>query len=103
MPLSVIRVLVIDDDEDDFIIARALFNEIDRTRYVVEWADSYQRGLELMAEKRHEVYLVDYRLGAESGMDLLRAAQFQGCDAPKNILTGQGEMEIDTEAMRAGA
>src|SRR5207237_7264187 len=47
--------------------------------------------------------LVDYRLGAQNGIDFLRAALEQGCQAPIILLTGQGEREIDLEAMKAGA
>ncbi len=100
---SVIKVLVVDDDEDDFIIARDLFDEIDRDRYFIEWADNYDEGLKVMSQCRHDVFLVDYRLGGASGLDLLREAQSGGCNAPIILLTGQGEHEIDTEAMRAGA
>jgi two-component system cell cycle sensor histidine kinase/response regulator CckA len=56
-----------------------------------------------MAQNRHEVCLVDYRLGAQNGIELLRAAIERGCAAPIILLTGQGEHEIDLEAMKAGA
>src|SRR5207244_2436622 len=35
--------------------------------------------------------------------ELLRAALERGCKAPIILLTGQGEREIDVEAMKAGA
>ena len=56
-----------------------------------------------MLRNQHDVCLVDYRLGAETGIDLLRAALERGCQAPIILLTGQGEHEIDLEAMKAGA
>lgn len=100
---SVIKVLIVDDDEDDFIIARDLFHEIDTHRYEIEWSDKFERALDTMAENQHDVYLVDYRLGGASGLDLLKQAQIAGCNAPIILLTGQGEHELDMEAMRAGA
>ena len=103
MPTDVIKVLLVDDDEDDFIIARELFYEIDQKRYIVEWADNFHTALEKMAEGQHDVYLVDYRLGGNSGLDILRQALVIGCNAPIILLTGQGEHEVDVEAMRAGA
>src|SRR4051812_3056008 len=56
-----------------------------------------------MALNQHDVCLVDYRLGAQNGIDLLRAALSRNCQAPIILLTGQGEREIDLEAMQAGA
>jgi signal transduction histidine kinase len=49
------------------------------------------------------VYLVDYRLGAESGLDFIRRACDLGRDGPFILLTGQGEAGTDIEALRAGA
>ena len=98
-----IRVLIVDDDEDDFIIARDLFSEIGKDRYVVDWADSFERGVEMMARSEHDVYLIDFRLGAQSGLELLGVAQGVGSNAPFIVLTGQGESDIDTQVMRAGA
>jgi two-component system cell cycle sensor histidine kinase/response regulator CckA len=100
---AVIKVLIIDDDEDDFIIARDLFNEISPTRYTVQWATSFHEGVAYLSRCDHDVYLIDYRLGAETGIDLIKEAQASGCSSPIILLTGQGESEIDLVAMRAGA
>jgi hypothetical protein len=35
-----IKVLLVDDDEDDFILTRDFFSEIRRQRYELEWASS---------------------------------------------------------------
>ncbi|HEX2640043.1 MAG TPA: diguanylate cyclase, partial [Pyrinomonadaceae bacterium] len=51
----------------------------------------------------HDIYLVDYRLGERTGLELLRAAIRNGCTAPIILLTGQGDKEIDFQAMQAGA
>src|SRR5689334_18115447 len=56
-----------------------------------------------MIRNQHDVCLLDYRLGARTGVELLRAALEQGCKSPIILLTGQGEHEIDMEAMKAGA
>jgi len=98
-----IRVLIVDDDEDDFIIARDLFLEIDNTRYLVDWASTYAEGLERMRERGHDVYLIDFRLGADSGLELLKEAHGVGVNAPMILLTGMGDNNVDMEAMRAGA
>ena len=100
---NLIRVLMVEDDEDDFIIVRDLFREIPGERFEVEWARTHEAGLEGMLRNQHDVCLVDYRLGARTGLELLREALEKGCPAPVILLTGLGEREIDLAAMQAGA
>ncbi|HMB91599.1 MAG TPA: PAS domain S-box protein, partial [Rhodothermales bacterium] len=94
-------ILLIEDDEDDFFIAQRLLSravDVD-----LEWINTYDEGLEASLEHRHDIILVDYRLGARTGLDLLEEAVAQGCDTPIILLTGQGAREIDLQAMEAGA
>lgn len=102
MPNSHVRILLVDDDEDDYIVIRDLFDEL-ANGYKLEWLSSYDAALAAMARREHELYLVDYRLGAQTGLDLLRAAIEAGYEAPIILLTGHGDHEIDIEAMRVGA
>ena len=98
-----IKVLLVEDDEDDYILTRSLFDEMTGRRFKLEWVKSFDRGLETMVRGQQDICLVDYRLGAQNGIELLRLALEQGCVAPIILLTGQGEHEIDMEAMKAGA
>jgi len=95
--------LLIEDDEDDFIITRDLLGEIPGKKFSIDWAKTYEQGLELMVLNRHDVCLVDYRLGAYNGVELLRAALERGCQAPVILLTTSGHQTVDVEAMEAGA
>src|SRR6185436_7454500 len=100
---SLIKVLLVEDDEDDFIITRDLLSEMRAQRFTLDWMKTFETGLQGMLLNQHDVCLVDYRLGARNGVDLLRAALESGCQAPVILLTGAGEHEIDLEAMAAGA
>src|SRR6185295_685875 len=102
-PGEPLKVLLVEDDEDDYILTQSLFTEMQGRRCQVEWLKTFGTGLEAMARNQHDVCLVDYRLGAENGITLLRTAIERGCKAPIILLTGQGEHEIDLEAMKAGA
>ncbi|MCX8101067.1 MAG: EAL domain-containing protein [Geminicoccaceae bacterium] len=97
------RILLIDDDEDDYLLTRELLGEIFGGRLRLDWARNWDAALAAISEQRHEVYLVDYRLGERTGLELVREAVERGCSAPFIVLTGQGSREIDLEAMRAGA
>ncbi|MDY7001359.1 MAG: diguanylate cyclase [Thermodesulfobacteriota bacterium] len=98
-----IRVLLVDDDEDDFILTRDLLAEAVGAYFDLEWAADYDAGLEAMGREEHDVYLIDYRLGERDGLELLRTAVAKGCGVPVIMLTGHGDRELDVAAMRAGA
>jgi two-component system cell cycle sensor histidine kinase/response regulator CckA len=98
-----IKVLLVEDDEEDYILTRELFSEIRDRRFDLEWVTNFDRGLERVVRNEHDVCLVDYRLGARNGIELLQAAVARGCQAPVILLTGQGEREVDMQAMQAGA
>ncbi len=101
--LPLVRVLLVEDDEDDYILTRGLFGEMKGSRFHLEWFKSYQLGLEAMVRNQHDVCLLDFRLGAKNGIELLGEALQRGCQAPIILLTGLGEHEIDVQAMKAGA
>lgn len=98
-----IRVLLVDDDEDDFVMTRDMLSEIKGLECHLDWVSSGSEALALIDEGEHDVYLLDYRLGEKSGLDIMREAFLRGCRAPIILLTGQGDDEVDVEAMKAGA
>jgi diguanylate cyclase (GGDEF)-like protein/PAS domain S-box-containing protein len=103
MDEEVIRVFMVDDDEDDYVLTRDLLAEAEGARFELERVDTYQAALEAMGRAEHDVYLVDYLLGERDGLELLRAAIASGCRAPIIILTGRGDHAVDVAAMKAGA
>ncbi len=98
-----LRVLLIDDDEDDRVLTAERLAEIPGSPYHLDWISRYDEGLEAICRGTHDVYLLDFRLGARTGIELLREAQDRGCSGPIILLTGQGQSRTDIEAMDAGA
>ena len=98
-----IKVLLVEDDEDDYVLTESLLSEINLGTYTLDWVTTYDTGLERIAENAHDVCLLDYHLGAHTGLELLREAKARNYDLPIILLTGQGDQETDVEAMRAGA
>jgi PAS domain S-box-containing protein len=94
---------MIDDDEDDFFLVSSLLQDVAPDQYRIEWCSTYETGIEAVERKEHALYLVDYRLGKYTGLDILRHFQRIGNDAPVIMLTGKGDYAIDNEAMMAGA
>jgi len=103
-----IKVLLVDDDEDDYILAKDLLMEIPTDEYKInwekiDWVSSFDLALKSMCRSEYDIYLVDYRLGKDTGIDLLKEARKKGCKSPVIMLTGKGDKQIDIEAMKAGA
>ena len=98
-----IRVLLIEDDEDDYLLTKALVSAKENASIKLDWVDSYERALSTIDETAHDVYLVDYRLGPYTGIDLIQEAFKQGCRAPMILLTGQDDLTVDQSALELGA
>ena len=98
-----IRILLVDDDQDDFLLTSDYLNEIPHQQFAIEWASSYEAAFQVIVGCRHDVYFFDFLLGGKTGLDLLKAAVEANCQAPIILLTGKGDQRIDEEAMRLGA
>lgn len=92
-----------DDDEDDYLITQDLVLEIKHQQYQIDWVDSYEEAFKRLKEQQYDVYLVDFRLGSHTGLELIRMASEAEYSRPIILLTGQGDIEIDAQAMRLGA
>lgn len=97
-----IRVLLVDDDERSYLLTRHHLSKISAQKLVLDWASSYEQGLRQIADGRHDVYLLDYRLGARTGIDLLKEALALRSEAPMIMLTTENP-DVDAEAMKLGA
>ena len=93
----------VEDDEDDFVLLQDLLSEISLFEPQLEWLPGYDVALPQMCANRHDLYLVDYRLGARDGLQLLQDAVKTGCRVPLIMLTGQGDHAINVRSMRLGA
>lgn len=100
-----VKILLIDDDEDEFIQIRDLLAELPggEKKYDLHWKSSYDGGLQALRTDSFDVCLLDYRLGALSGLDLLQESQNLSLEVPFILLTGHADLEVDMEALRAGA
>jgi PAS domain S-box-containing protein len=98
-----VRILLIDDDQEDFLIVSGMLAESDNTSFKLSWAQTYEGGLEAISRREHDVYLLDYFMGSRDGLDLLQEAIDGGCTAPIIFLTAHGSYSVDLRAMESGA
>jgi diguanylate cyclase (GGDEF)-like protein/PAS domain S-box-containing protein len=97
-----IQVLLVEDDEDDYLITRDMLARQERARFHVEWRSDYAQALAAIREGRHDAYLIDYRLGDRTGLELVRDGFAEQPHAPVLVLTGQARYETDLEAAALG-
>src|SRR5678810_273860 len=98
-----IRIGIIDDDEDDFFIIKDYLREIENVNFVIDWINSYKTAIDKIKAGAYHLYFLDYRLGNETGLELLQEALAIQCDRPIVLLTGKGNKDIDIKAMQSGA
>jgi two-component system cell cycle sensor histidine kinase/response regulator CckA len=99
-----IRILVVDAVHDHADLVGELVPLIDVfSDAVLEVAASFDTALEAFERSRFDLAFVDYRLGEEDGVSLLRELRRRQIDTPVVILTSRGDEEVAVEAMRAGA
>jgi diguanylate cyclase (GGDEF)-like protein/PAS domain S-box-containing protein len=97
-----LRILLVEDDEDDFVLTRSMLQVPGDGWFQLEWEQSYLPALQAIREARHDLYLVDYRLGDRTGLDLVRDAWDSEPRAPVIVLTGQDDYEVDLQASELG-
>jgi len=97
------RILIIDDDEDDYFITSEFIKKIPGQKFTISWCPRYGEALNKMQDHQFDIYFVDYYLGAKTGLDLLKEAILLGCEEPVVLLTGRGNRELDMESMQSGA
>ena len=98
-----LRILLIEDDEDDYLITRDLLQDSSPVSTRLDWVNSYTEGMAALATGDYAVALVDLRLGPDSGIELIQEARQHSLSTPFILLTGQGDEELDASAVALGA
>lgn len=103
MSTETLKLLIVDDDEDDFYLTSDYLKEIPSKKFDITWANSFNEGIKKLTQDSFDLCFFDFLLGAKTGIDLLKMALERGVSCPIVLLTGKGDQHIDLEAMRLGA
>ncbi len=100
---EVLKIMVVEDDEDDFLLINDYFKKLPAWSCEVKWVYRYEEAVEELCSNNYTICFSDYRLGAKNGIDLIKDIQAGNCTTPVILLTGRGNYEIDIQATKAGA
>ena len=103
MPPSPHHLLLLDDEPEAHLLTAAILTQLDGPKWTMDSAHTCEEALERAATGRYELFLVDYYLQGETGLDFLQAARALGTKVPMIMLTAHGDRDLDLHAMEAGA
>lgn len=103
LELKNFRVLLVDDDEDDYLIIKRIFSKIPNSPFELIWSNSFDEAKQLVKSDDFDVFLIDYRLGAHTGLELLEIAMPSKRSEPFLLLTGTGDTTIEHKSIKLAA
>lgn len=98
-----VKILVADDDRGDALLIQRYLSDSAVMNFDVTTVDNYRDALLALNQGHFDAALIDYRLGPDSGLNLIREATDKDNTTAMILLTGQGNKETDIAAAEAGA
>lgn len=96
------RILMVDDDRDDFILQNDMILENIKDAKL-SYASNPDSALDLLIEHEFDLAIFDFHLGAINGLQLLKSARELGFVKPVILLTGNGDEELAVRAIKSGS
>ncbi len=97
------RVVMVDDDADDFHLVRNHLRELYGSSCAVEWVNNFAVAKNEILKQDADVYLIDYLLDGKTGAELLQELQSYKLARPMIFLTAIEDRKIEGEIMANGA
>ncbi|MEX2016362.1 MAG: sigma-54 dependent transcriptional regulator [Candidatus Hydrogenedentales bacterium] len=94
------RILVIDDED---LMREYVEEALTRAGHEVDAASSGQAGLDLLAQKHHDLVVTDLKMAPVDGLHVVTHARDNAPDTRCIVMTAYGTIETAVEAMRRGA
>jgi PleD family two-component response regulator len=98
-----IRILVIEDNGEDFVLLSGIVAQAPHHRYQIDLASDWPAARDKLKQNDFDVVLADYYLGADSAVDVITGIKEEGLDVPVVVLTAYANLDADLKAMEVGA
>jgi diguanylate cyclase (GGDEF)-like protein len=103
MSVPPLTILAIDDDPGDLELLRRHLEDVAAFAITLVTCANAEAGHRALSQQTIDVIFLDYLLGADTGLDILRNLRDAGDRRPIIVLTGKGDERIAAATMRAGA
>ncbi len=84
---EVIRVLLVEDDEDDYLLTSDYLTHIESPKFELTWVTDSSEAMAALNTHTFDLCLLDYLLGAENALDVLATLKSNQINLPVVILT----------------
>ena len=99
-----LKILLVDDDHDDYALTKSYLRKDATTEYKLDWVEDYNQAKKLLYQQSHDVYLIDYRLDINTGLNLIEEVYSKPqLHKPVIVLTGQEIGNVDLQSLKSGA
>jgi len=98
-----LKILVIDDSEDDRLLYRRALQKSEDLQYDVSETDDGEEGLKRIDAEMPACILLDYSLPGRNGVEILKRIRSKHPFMPVVMLTGQGNEAVAVTAIQEGA
>ena len=98
-----VRVLLVDEEQAEYMLIANYAAAIDRQRYLISWCDQPDKALSSMLSGEYDAILLDCQRHPQQARELLKAAISHGCVAPIIVMTDVLDTELDRNAIADGA
>ncbi|MGH1398901.1 MAG: response regulator [Alphaproteobacteria bacterium] len=95
MPHRKLKILMVDDNEADYTLTKAHLGMQSDYDIDIEWASTYDNGLDKVVENDYDACFVDYNIGSNTGLDLARVAREEGAENPIILFSGLDKQQVD--------
>lgn len=102
MANRLVRVLHVDDMEEEYILARELLSAVQGIDFEFHWVPDIRTASHVIHNASFDVCLVDYYLGLDRGLDFIRTAIANGSTVPFILMSGQKDQMVEREALKMG-
>lgn len=97
-----IKLLISEDKEPDYIYTKNMLQKI-HDNFDISWAPNFSEAMRGLSTNEYDVCLLDYRLGVNTAMDVLRHMRITPVRTAFIVFTGMADCGIDNDVLSQGA
>lgn len=96
-----LRVLLVDDNDDEYVLINDMLAEISGCQFCLEWVSDYDTALKAVKRNEHDVCLLNYYPGEYDAVEFMYSVLGNGCEIPFIMLTENDNGKTNSESIRS--